>query len=305
MDGSACDLAGAAVVFGRPPKKNHSPPGSTGALPSCPVVAIQKTLKFHFTGAEIQELIGGPQERLEKMILAVVRDFPGTLHHSAATAMSLPASSPRPPRSPSEQVRPPFRVVLPETEAIPRPASEESSRQAGDFPLVIADTPEVTVPEQDDLVLPESPVEPSGSESEPRGLVILEQVLGRRDKRGRPQTFGRRLRHRLFGLALGLTIVSGAGLIIGFLGDIDQNLLTLPGEIESLGTSAIPDLGESFPPVVRDTVSEMGAPDDEEATSLEQAADAAERRAVESGETEGVWFEGAIETEAAPENLPQ
>lgn len=219
--------------------------------------------------------------------------------------MSLPASSPRPQRSPSEQVRPPFRVVLPEAEALPRPAREESPRPNGDFPLVIAETPEVTGPEPDDLVLPESPVEPSGSESEPRGLVILEQVLGRRNQRGRPLTFGRRLRHRLFGMALGLTIVSGAGLIIGFLGDIDQNLLPLPGEIESLGTSAIPDLGESLAPVVRGTVAESGASNDEQATSLEQAADAAERRAVETGETEGVWFEGAIETEPEPEISPQ
>lgn len=232
-------------------------------------------------------------------------DLPGTRHHSATNAMSRPASSPRPQRSPSEQVRPPFRVVLPETEAPPRPTREESPRPTGDFPLVIADTPEVTGPEPDDLVLPESLVEPSGSESEPRGLVILEQVLGRRDQRGRPQTFGRRLRHRLFGLALGLTIVSGAGLIIGFLGDIDQNLLPMPGEIEALGTSAIPDLGESLPPVVRDTVAETVVPDDEEANSLEQAADAAERRAVETGETEGVWFEGAIETEVEPEIAPQ
>jgi len=38
---------------------------------------------------------------------------------------------------------------------------------------------------------------------------------------------------------------------------------------------------------------------------LEQAADAAERRAVETGETEGVWFEGAIETEVEPEIAPQ
>jgi len=305
MDESACGLAGPADISGRRTEESPSSAWFIGTHPSCPAHAIQKTLKFRLTGAEIQELVGAPQERLEKLTLAVVRDFPGPLQPSATTAMSLPASSPRPPRSPSEQVRPPFRVVLPETEAIPRPAREEPSRQAGDFPLVIADTPEVTGPEHDDLVLPDSPVEPSGSESEPRGLVILEQVLGRRDHRGRPLTFGRRLRHRLFGLALGLTIVSGAGLIIGFLGDIDQNLLTLPGEIDSLGTSAIPDLGESFPPVVRDTVSEMGVPDDEEATSLEQAADAAERRAVESGESEGVWFEGAIDTKVVPEVSPE
>jgi hypothetical protein len=219
--------------------------------------------------------------------------------------MSLPASSPRPQRSSSEHVRPPFRVVLPESEVVPRPAWEEPSKPTGDFPLVIADTPEVTATEPGDLVLPESPVEPTGTELEPRGLVILEQVLGRRDQRGRPLTFGRRLRHRLFGLALGLTIVSGAGLIIGFVGDIDQNLLPLPGEIEALGTSAIPDLGESLPPVVRDTVAEPGVPEDESATSLEQAADAAERKAVESGEAEGVWFEGAIETEDAQESPAQ
>lgn len=219
--------------------------------------------------------------------------------------MSLPASNPRPQRPTSEQVRPPFRVVLPEAEALPRSPREESSKPTGDFPLVIADTPEVTGPEPDDLVLPESPVEPAGNETEPRGLVILEQVLGRRDQRGRPQTFGRRLRHRLFGLALGLTIVSGAGLIIGFLGDIDQNLLPLPGEIDSLGTSAIPDLGESLPPVVRDTVTGMGVPGDAEANSLEEAADAAERRAVDTGASEGIWLEGVIETEVVPEDSPQ
>ncbi len=222
--------------------------------------------------------------------------------------MSLSASSPRPQRSPSESVRPPFRVVLPETEVAPRPPRDAPAPPTGDFPLVIADTPEAIGAEPADLVLPESPMEPAGTELEPRGLVILEQVLGRRDHQGRPLTFGRRLRHRLFGLALGLTIVSGAGLIIGFLGDIDQNLLPLPGEIEALGTSAIPDLGESLPPVVRDTVAEPGAPEDDEATSLEQAADAAERRAVEtgeSGETGGVWFEGAIDTEVVPEDSAQ
>jgi hypothetical protein len=59
---------------------------------------------------------------------------------------------------------------------------------------------------------------------------------------------------------------------------------------------------------VRDTVAEPGAPEDDEATSLEQAADAAERRAVEtgeSGETGGVWFEGAIDTEVVPEDSAQ
>lgn len=217
--------------------------------------------------------------------------------------MSLPASSPRPQRTPSEQVRPPFRVVLPETDVAPHPPREETSTPTVEFPLVIADTPQVPEAPPEDLVLPALPLEPAGTESEPRGLVILEQVLGRRDSQGRPLTFGRRLRHRLFGLALGLTIVSGAGLIIGFLGDIDQNLLPLPGEIESLGTSSIPDLGDSLPPVVRDAIAEPSAPGDAEAATLEQAADAAERRAVEAGEageSEGVWFEGSIDPEISP-----
>jgi hypothetical protein len=196
-------------------------------------------------------------------------------------------------------------VVLPETEVVPRPLREEPSVATGDFPLVIADTPEVPDSPSEDLVIPALPLEPAGTESEPRGLVILEQVLGRRDSQGRPLTFGRRLRHRLFGLALGLTIVSGAGLIIGFLGDIDQNLLPLPGEIESLGTSSIPDLGESLPPVVRDAIADPDAPEDADSSTLEQAADAAERRAVETGETEGVWFEGSIDTDISPQGAPQ
>ena len=177
--------------------------------------------------------------------------------------------------------------------------------RSGDFPLVIAETPELPDSQPDDLVLPALPLEPAGTESEPRGLVILEQVLGRRDSRGRPLTFGRRLRHRLFGLALGLTIVSGAGLIIGFLGDIDQNLLPLPGEIESLGTSAIPDFGESLPPVLRDTFSEPSAVEDAASSTVEQAADAAERRAVETGESEGVWLEGSIDTDVSSQSSSQ
>ena len=210
--------------------------------------------------------------------------------------MSLPAPSPRPERSPADRGRRPFRVVLPDSDL-------ESSREAalpasppGDFPLVIADTPETVETEPSDLVLPQSPVPTPESESEPRGVVILEQVLGRRDPQGRPLTFGRRLRHRLFGLALGLTLVSGAGLIIGFVGDIDQKLLPLPIEIEALGTSAIPDLEESQPPLIRNLLDQLPEPGEEDvAGSVQRAADAAEQQAVESSDTPGVWFEGGIE----------
>jgi len=209
--------------------------------------------------------------------------------------MSLPAPNPRPERSPADRVRRPFRVVLPEGE-LEHPRDDASLvPPAVEFPLVIADTPETAEPETSDLVLPPSPVQTPETASEPRGLVILEQVLGRRDNRGRPLTFGRRLRHRLFGLALGVTLVSGAGLIIGFVGDIDQKLLSLPAEIEALGTSAIPDLEDSAPPLVRNLLDQLPATGDEASVSLEQAADAAERQAVEASETPGVWFEGGIE----------
>lgn len=208
--------------------------------------------------------------------------------------MSLPLPVPRPGRSntPAPQ---PFRVVLPDLDhALDEPVEPGvDGRTVPDAKrLVLADLPEV------DEAPPLAVVTHDLADDEnPRGLVILEQVLGRRDVEGRPVTFARKLRHRLFGFALGLTIVSAASLVIGLVGDIDSALQSPRDEIENLGTSAISFEDDETPRAL------LGVAEEESGDSGRTADESAAGRVDDDTEAaDGVprlpaWLEGVIEDE--------
>ncbi|MCY2966695.1 MAG: hypothetical protein NT069_24210, partial [Planctomycetota bacterium] len=207
--------------------------------------------------------------------------------------MSLALPAPRPSRS--QSLAPvPFRVVLPDLDQVAdndRRLPGQSQPPSAEPRLVLAPPPEPESPH-----LPESPIPTPTDASAPRGLVILEQVLGRRDAAGRPVTFARRLRHRLFGFALGLTIVSAAALVVGLVGDIDNQGLSLREEFESLGTSSFAspdDVGES--PYTDGANGVRAAHHSIDANrNRQEEIQAAEAEALESGERPAVWLEGRI-----------
>jgi len=154
---------------------------------------------------------------------------------------SASASAPRPQRGPAPA---PFRVVLPESDLGPAelPSAPETTLAPpgpGLLPeprLYVATDSE---PEIDTARLPPEVVPVPPDEQAPRGVVILDQVMGRRDASGRPYTFWRRLRHRLFGMALGLSVVSAGALVIGLVGGLDDSSLELGEELVPLGSSAV------------------------------------------------------------------
>ncbi|MFN9270239.1 MAG: hypothetical protein ACK5V1_16610 [Planctomycetaceae bacterium] len=154
---------------------------------------------------------------------------------------SASASAPRPQRGPAPA---PFRVVLPEPDLGPAdlpPGAEHPPAPPGpgvlpEPRLYVATDSEAEI---DIARLPPEVVPVPPDEQAPRGVVILDQVMGRRDASGRPYTFWRRLRHRLFGMALGLTVVSAGALVIGLVGGLDDSSLELGEELVPLGSSAV------------------------------------------------------------------
>jgi len=166
--------------------------------------------------------------------------------------MSASAPAPRPQRSSPPA---PFRVVLPEQDLGPGAPPVVTSPQLPANTAAPLPEPRLWVAtesgaEIDTARLPPEVVPVPADAQAPRGVVILDQVLGRRDASGRPFTFWRRLRHRLFGLALGLTVVSAGALVIGLVGGLDDSSLELPEELVPLGSSSVvfPD---EFDPALR------------------------------------------------------
>jgi len=221
--------------------------------------------------------------------------------------MSLPLPAPRPTRS-NKPAPPPFRVVLPDLDLLPADSHESATGASALVKprrLAIAEISEVDAPPQSLSVLLPAPIDDEGN---PRGLVILEQVLGQRDVQGRPITFARKLRHRLFAFALGLTIVSAAALVVGLVGDIDSALQSQSDEVEPLGSSAV-SLGDDLGPQAM-----LGAADEDRAdgrpTDRETLEDAEgdDPESAESNRRPPAWLKGVImddeESAASPGEQP-